>query len=208
MTQARTARPAARVRRNAGHVFVVSSPSGGGKTTVVERLRSRLPTLERSVSVTTRPPRPGERNGRDYRFVSRPAFERMRRGKQLLEWAHVHGAWYGTPKRPVQQTLARGRDIVVSIDVQGARQMRRALGSQAVLVFLLPPSMEQLRSRLMRRRTDTPEAIRKRLAAARREIACAAWYDHRVVNDRLDQTVNAMKAIVRRHRTRRHDEAR
>jgi len=177
-------------------VFVISSPSGGGKTTLVRRLLRKRPGLVRSLSVTTRGPRPGERRGRDYQFVSLAAFQRMRRSGALLEWANVHGACYGTPKRPVMRTLAKGRDIVLSIDVHGARQVRRALGTRAVLVFLLPPSMRHLRQRLMRRRTETPAAIRRRMAAARRELACASWYDYTVVNDRLDQTVNTVEAVM------------
>lgn len=177
-------------------VFVLSSPSGGGKTTVVERLRQCLPGLARSISVTTRSPRSGERAGRDYRFISGATFQQLRRTGQLLEWAHVHGAYYGTPKRPVVRTLARGRSIVLSIDVQGARAIRRALGRRAVLVFLLPPSMEQLRQRLQRRRTETSAAIHQRLQAARREVACAPWYDYAVVNDRLSHTILAMQIIV------------
>jgi len=179
-----------------GRVFVISSPSGGGKTTVVERLTRRVPGLVRSVSVTTRPPRTGERQGRDYRFVSRNMFERMRRTGALLEWAKVHGEYYGTPKRPIAQALARGRHALLSIDVQGARKIRRALGQQAVLIFLLPPSQDVLRRRLMRRRTESTAAIRQRLAAAEREMACAQWYDYEVVNDRLSDTVAQVGAIV------------
>ena len=180
-----------------GWVFVVSSPSGGGKTTVVERLRRTIPRLARSVSVTTRPPRRGERQGRAYHFVSPAAFQRLRRAGQLLEWARVHGASYGTPKRPVMQAVAEGKSVVLSIDVQGARQVRRALGARAVLIFLLPPSLASLRQRLVRRRTDTSSAIRRRLAAAKRELRCAAWYDFRVVNDRLDQAISEVQAIVK-----------
>ena len=183
-------------QRRPGRVFVISSPSGGGKTTVVRRLLRTTPGLARSLSVTTRAPRSGERRGRDYQFVSPAAFQRLRRSGSLLEWATVHGASYGTPKRRVMRVLAKGRDIVLSIDVNGARQVRRALGRRAVLVFLLPPSMRRLRQRLMRRRTETPAAIRRRLAAAKRELACAAWYDYTVINDRLDQTVNIVGAIM------------
>lgn len=183
-------------RRRTGQVFVISSPSGGGKTTVVGRLLRTAPRLVRSISVTTRPPRPGERHGRDYRFVTPAAFERLRQTGALLEWARVHGACYGTPKAPVMRTLARGRSVVLSIDVRGARQIRRSLGRQAVLVFLVPPSMRRLQERLRGRRTESPSAIRRRMAAARRELACAAWYDHRVVNDRLGRTVAAVKRIV------------
>jgi guanylate kinase len=187
------------LRRRTGRVFVVSSPSGGGKTTVIDRLLQESPGLTRSVSVTTRPPRPGERQGRDYRFVTPQAFERLRRGGELLEWARVHGASYGTVKRPVLRRLARGRSIVLCIDVQGARQVRRALGDRAVLLFLMPPSMARLRARLLRRRTESVAAVTRRLAAARREMACAAWYDATIINDRLDRTVRMMRAMIQRH---------
>ena len=181
----------------AGKAFVISSPSGGGKTTVVSQLLRRIPRLSRSVSVTTRAPRPGERPGREYRFVTAPAFKRLQRSGQLLEWAKVHGAYYGTPKRQIEQALARGRDVILNIDVQGARQIRRRLGKRAVLVFLLPPSLRQLRERLARRRTDSSSVIRRRMAAARRELACASWYDHTVINDQLAQAVGRVEAIVR-----------
>ena len=181
-----------------GRVIVVSSPSGGGKTTVVERLRRRVRGLRRSVSVTTRDPRPGERRGREYQFVSAARFQAMRRAGQLLEWAQVHGACYGTPKRPVLDALRRGQVIMLNIDVQGARKIRRVLGRRAVLVFLKPPSMADLRQRLFRRSTDTAAAIRRRLAAAKRELACAASYDVIVVNDRLEDAVSRLEAIVRR----------
>lgn len=183
-----------------GRVFVVSSPSGGGKTTAIERLRRRMRTLARSVSLTTRAPRPGERHGRDYRFVSAAEFRRRRRAGQLLEWARVHDAYYGTPARPVRETLVRGRDVILSIDVQGARQVRRVLGADAVLIFLLPPSMRDLRQRLLRRRTESRAAIAQRLAAAARELICASWYDHRVVNDRLDRTVRELQRIIETYR--------
>jgi guanylate kinase len=193
-------RSASRAAR--GRVFVISSPSGGGKTTVVARVRRLMPQVARSVSVTTRAPRRGEQQGRDYHFVTPAVFQRLRRGGQLLEWARVHTAWYGTPKRPVLETLARGRDIILSIDVQGARQVRRALGRRAVLVFLVPPSMDHLRQRLARRRTETAASMRQRLAAAARELRCAAWYDVKVVNDRLDQTVAQVRDVMRAVRRR------
>jgi len=120
----------------------------------------------------------------------------MKRSGQLLEWAQVHGAYYGTPKRPIVQALARGRDALLSIDVQGARKVKRLLGSQAVLIFLLPPSRTALRQRLLGRRTDSAQAIRQRLAAATRELACARWYDYAVVNDRLHETVARVRTIV------------
>lgn len=184
------------VPRQQGRVFVISSPSGGGKTTVVEQLLCRTPRLVRSVSVTTRPPRAGERGGYHYRFVSAAQFQRLRRAGRLLEWASVHGACYGTPRAPLMHALRAGRDVVLNIDVQGARQVRRALGNRAVLVFLKPPSLRQLRQRLLRRRTDSPSEVRRRLAAARREMRCASWYDHVVVNDRLAQAIRRVRAIV------------
>jgi len=192
-----SARGAAVSARTPGRVVVISSPSGGGKTTVVRRLLRGMPRLVRSVSVTTRPARGGERRGVDYEFVSPAAFARLRRSGALLESANVHGAWYGTPKRAVLDAIRGGRDAILSIDVQGARRIRRALGRRAVLIFLLPPSMDQLRQRLLRRRTDAPAAIRRRLAAARRELACASWYDHAIVNDRLSSTVARVKAVLR-----------
>ena len=177
-------------------VFVISGPSGGGKTTVMLRLRRQFRGLARSVSVTTRARRAGERDGRDYRFISPAVFQALRRRRQLLEWATVHGAWYGTPKQPVLQALARGRSALLSIDVQGARAIRRLLGRRAVLIFLLPPSLTQLRERLLRRKTESPATLRRRLAAARREMACASWYDYSVINDRLDRTVRQVSAII------------
>ncbi len=188
------------MRRTEGRVFVISGPSGGGKTTIVERLRRAMPRLIRSVSVTTRPPRPGERHGRDYRFISPGAFERLKRSGKLLEWARVHDACYGTPKRLVLQALARGQDVILSIDVQGARQVRRALGRRAVLVFLRPPSITDLKHRLAQRRTETPASMRRRLAAVKRELACAAWYDYRVINDELRAAVKRVGAIVNAQR--------
>lgn len=192
----------ARQRPRPGCAFVISSPSGGGKTTVMDRLRKRVPRLMRSVSATTRAPRHGERRTRAYRFLTREEFQLLRRTGALLEWATVHGASYGTPKAPVVRALARGRDVLLSIDVQGARKIRRVLGDQAVLVFLMPPSMAQLRQRLRGRRTDSPASIRRRLAAAKRELACASWYDYRIVNDRLEDTIKAVELIVQAHGAR------
>ncbi len=163
---------------------------------MVGALLKRMPRLMRSVSVTTRPRRPSERQAVHYRFVSPRAFERLRAGDGLLEWARVHGACYGTPRAPVERALARGREMILSIDVQGARQIRRRLGSRAVLVFLKPPSLRELKARLTKRRTDSPDAIRRRLAAAKRELACSRWYDAVVVNRRVAETVTRVKTII------------
>lgn len=183
-------------RRVAGKVFVISSPSGGGKTTVVEKLRRQIPRLARSISATTRPPRAGEKAGRDYRFISQAHFKALIKAGKLLEWAKVHGAFYGTPRQPVIKSLNRGSQVVLSIDVQGGRQIRRKLGKQAVLVFLMPPSLRQLRARLTRRRADGPEAIARRLSVAKKETACARWYDYRVANGRLEKVVDRVKSII------------
>lgn len=191
-----------RVRCGPGRAFVISSPSGGGKTTLVHRLRRRHPTVIRSVAVTTRVPRRGERDGREYHFLSPATFARMRRQGQLLEWARVHGAYYGTPKGPVLHALRRGDDIVLSIDVQGARQVRRLLGTRATLIFLLPASLEALKRRLVGRRTENQVAIRRRMRVARRELACARWYDYAVVNDRLEEAIDQLEAIVTAQRCR------
>jgi guanylate kinase len=185
-----------------GWVFVLSSPSGGGKTTVVQRLLRRVHGVVRSVSATTRPRRLGERHGRDYWFFSAARFAQLRRHGQLLEWANVHGAWYGTLKAPILRRLSQGRDTILNIDVQGARSVRRLLGSRAVLIFLLPPSLEVLRKRLQRRRTESHEDIRQRMAAARHELRCARWYDYAVVNDRLKDAVQQLEAILMAHRCR------
>ncbi len=180
-------------------LFVLSSPSGGGKTTVARRILRRVRELARSISVTTRRARAGERQGRDYRFVADEVFRDLRREKRLVEWASVHGAWYGTPREPLERLLARGRNVLLCIDVQGARKIKRAFGKRAVLIFLVPPSVEDLRQRLQRRSTDSSKAIRARLAAAKRELACAAWYDYRVVNAKLGDAVAQLEAIMRAH---------
>lgn len=183
-------------------LFVVSGPSGGGKTTLVHRLLAGVPALVRSVSVTTRPRRPFERDGVDYRFLSSETFRRLRAREELIEWARVHGAYYGTPRAPVERALARGRDVVLSLDVQGARQVRRQYGAQAVLVFIMPPSLRVLRARLVKRRTETAQAIRRRLQAAHREMACSQGYDYAVINRRIGEAVEQLTAIVMAERVR------
>ncbi len=171
-----------------------------GKGTVVRRLLERHPELNLSVSVTTRAPRPGERDGIDYRFVSDEEFDRLVAGGELLEWAPVVGHRSGTPARPVEEALAAGRDVVLEIDVQGARQVRER-APDAVLIFLAPPSMEELERRLRSRGTEDEARLALRLATARAEMAQRPWFDHVVVNDRLDQATAQVEAIIQGSRT-------
>lgn len=179
---------------------MVSGPSGVGKGTVVRRLLERHPELALSVSVTTRRPRPGEREGIDYRFVSDERFDELTARGDLLEWANVVGHRSGTPSAPVEEALANGRDVVLEIDVQGARQVRER-APQAVLIFLAPPSLEELERRLRSRGTEDERALETRLSTARRELGERDGFDHVVVNDRLDEATAQVEAIIQASRT-------
>jgi guanylate kinase len=181
-------------------LFVVSGPSGVGKGTVVKHLRERHPELLLCVSVTTRLPRPDERDGVDYLFVTAERFDEMVGGGELLEWAHVVGHRSGTPAAPVEQALSEGRDVVLEIDVQGARQVRRRV-PDAVLIFLAPPSMEELERRLRSRGTEDEERLALRLATARHEMAERSWFDNVVVNDRVEDAAAQVEAIIQSSRT-------
>lgn len=184
-----------------GLLFVVSAPSGTGKTTVVERLVGVSPGLEQSRSYTSRPVRAGERDGVDYNFVSRETFDAMVARGEFLEWADVFGNRYGTGRAATESRLAAGTDLVLVIDVQGARQVReRTTG--AVSVFVLPPSFEVLERRLRDRCRDPEEVIARRLATARSEISALDSYDYVVVNDDLDRCVGELRAIVLAERAR------
>ena len=184
-----------------GQLFVVSAPSGTGKTTVVERLVSRSPQLSRSRSYTSRPPRAGETLGVDYNFVSREAFAEMAARDAFLEWADIFGHFYGTARQDTHATLATGKDLVLVIDVQGARQVReRAPGT--VGIFILPPSFETLAARLRGRNKDEPGAIDRRLATARTEVEAVSEYHYVVVNDDVDRCVREIDAIVTAERSR------
>ena len=178
-----------------GQLFVVSAPSGAGKTTVVERLIASMPGLRRSRSYTSRRARPGETDGVDYHFVSRDRFEAMIAGGQFLEWAEYSGNLYGTAVVDTERELGSGADLVLVIDVQGARQVRRHRPA-SVLVFILPPSAEVLEARLRSRCEDSEEQVRQRLEAARGEVLAAAEYDYVVVNDVVDACVERLRAIV------------
>lgn len=184
-----------------GILFVVSAPSGTGKTTVVGELVRSNPKIARSRSYTSRPARPGEIDGVDYNFVSRREFEALIEGNELLEWADLFGHLYGTRRRDTEVALAAGTDLVLVIDVQGARQVRTQM-PESVAVFMLPPSFAELVERLRGRNKDSEAAIQERLATARREVGAANEYDYVVVNDGLDRCVAELKAIVQAERAR------
>ncbi len=187
-----------------GLVLILSSPSGAGKTTLTRAIAGRSEWgLELSISVTTRARRPSEIDGRDYRFIDRETFEDLQARDDLLEWAEVHGNFYGTPRRPVEKVLGQGRDMIFDIDYQGTRQVRQRLQDDVVTVFILPPSFSELRHRLERRAEDSPETIERRLANARNEIQRWSEYDYVIVNDDLNESFHALQAILTAERLKR-----
>jgi guanylate kinase len=190
-----------------GSVFVISAPSGTGKSTLIKQLMADSPDLCFSISYTTRAPRATEKHGKDYYFVSRTVFERMVRRDEFVEWAEVYGHLYGTASRPLQATQEKGQDILLDIDVQGHQQVRERL-PEAVSVFILPPSFPELSRRLRDRRLDAPESIECRLQTAREEIAHWPEYDYLVINDQLTDAAEALRSIVRAARFRRPNQAR
>jgi guanylate kinase len=192
------------VIRRRGALFVVSAPSGAGKTTLCREARLRLPDLAYSVSYTTRAPRPGEIDGTDFHFVTPVEFQALRARGEFAEWAEVHGNLYGTRGRVLEETLADGRDILLDIDTQGATQLRQRY-PEAVLVFIVAPSMAELEQRLRERRSDAEAEIRRRLLRAREEVALWRRYDYLVVNRELKEASEQLAAIIlaERARTRR-----
>ena len=187
-----------------GLVLILSSPSGAGKTTLTRAIAQDGGWgLDLSISVTTRARRPSEIEGRHYHFIEREAFEDLRARDDLLEWAEVHGNFYGTPRRPVERVLAAGRDMIFDIDYQGTRQVRAKLADDVVTVFILPPSMAELRQRLERRAEDAPATIEKRLHNARAEIQRWSEYDYVIVNDDLQNAFTALQSILTAERLKR-----
>lgn len=191
----------ASLKRRQGVLFVVSAPSGAGKTSLCHEVMSLLPDLRFSVSCTTRQPRPGEVADRDYHFVDEPAFRRMIKEGAFLEWAEVYGKLYGTPRASIQEWMAQGFDVLLDIDTQGALQVRR-LVQEAVSVYILPPSMAVLRRRLEDRKGDSPDEIAKRLKRAKDEVAHYHDYSYVIINDDFKFAVRQLEAIVLAERTR------
>jgi guanylate kinase len=183
-------------RKVPGKLFVVSSPSGGGKTTLCNRLIADGLGLADSVSMTTRPRRAGERNGVDYHFVTEKRFRDTARRKGFLEYEENFGYLYGTPRGFVEERIKKGRPVLLSIDVKGAMRVRRAYPAASVLIFLLPPSMAALRKRLRARRSDPPEVIKRRLGLAKKELSYKKRYDYRIVNDNLEKAYRRLKRVV------------
>jgi guanylate kinase len=179
---------------NQGKLFVVSAPSGAGKTTIIREVLDRFGELSYSISHTTRPPRKGETHGKDYFFTDEDDFRKLIDDGLMLEWATVHGNFYGTSRAFVDARLEKGKSIILDIDVQGGRQIMDTRLAM-VSVFIMPPSLEVLEKRLTARNTDSDEVIRKRLDNAREEIEQRSFYDHVVINDNLDEAVEALCRI-------------
>jgi guanylate kinase len=188
--------------KGGGLVFVISAPSGAGKTTLVRRVMEQLPNLQFSVSYTTRPPRSNEKEGKDYQFVSPAIFQGMVEKGEFLEWAEVLGNQYGTVRVDAKDLESKGIDLILDIDTQGAKKVRGKI-DHAILIYVLPPSMKALRERLITRGLDSSEMIEYRLANARRDIEEAHWYHYIIVNERIEDAVEKLKAIIIAERCRR-----
>ena len=182
-------------------VLIISAPSGSGKSTLVKRLIDENPNIDFSTSVTTRPPRAGEVDGESYDFVDRETFLRMRDNDELLEWAEVFGHYYGTCRKILDESCSRGHDLILDIDVQGARQLAEKL-PEAITVFILPPSKKVLELRLRKRSSDPEEVIERRLRDAGKEVAGAGDYNYVLVNDKLEETFEELSSILVAERRR------
>ncbi len=186
-----------------GLMFVMSSPSGAGKTTLSRKLLGADDNIAMSVSVTTRKPRPGEKDGEDYYFITQAAFDKMVAAGELLEYATVFGNSYGTPKKPVIEALGKGRDVLFDIDWQGTQQLAQAMEDDLVRLFILPPNAEMLRDRLIGRNSDSATVVAKRMAEAPREISHWPEYDYVIINDNLEDSHRQIMAILTAERLRR-----
>ena len=198
-----TAPPASSAIGRRGFLLVLSSPSGAGKTTITRRLVERDPSLSLSVSVTTRPPRPGETDGKDYTFIDQARFDAMVAGGELLEHATVFGHCYGTPRQPIETALAQGRDIVTDIDWQGTQQLNETAANDLVKVFVLPPSPGALEARLRTRAQDSDAVVAARMAKSAAEMSHWPEYDYVIVNRDIEDSVAEVQAIVTAERLRR-----
>lgn len=186
-----------------GLLFVMSSPSGAGKTTLSRKLLAADRNITMSVSVTTRKPRPGEVDGKDYHFISQASFDAMVEKGELLEWATVFGNSYGTPRKPVEEALTAGRDVLFDIDWQGTQQLAQAMKEDLVRLFILPPTADSLRERLIARAQDSSSVIAKRMAEASHEISHWPEYDYVIVNDEVEESHRMVTAILTAERLRR-----
>jgi len=185
-----------------GILFVISAPSGAGKTTLSRRLIEELPGLRFSVSYTTRPPRTNEREAEDYHFIPFDLFKKMIDGDEFLEWAEVLGNYYGTARIPLETLAIDGVDLILDIDTQGARKVKERV-KQAVLIYLLPPSLKALEERLVKRGLDSPAQIRYRLAHAKEDIKEAAGFQYVIVNEKIEEALEILKSIITAERCRR-----
>ena len=187
-----------------GTVFIISAPSGAGKTTLCKDLMTAFPDIKFSISCTTRKARPGETDGIDYHFISRDEFKKIADEGGFAEWAEVHGELYGTTVRELKKTVKEGFDLILDIDWQGARQIKEKIDG-CVYIFIHPPSLDELENRLRKRGKDSDETIKKRLKNAREEISHSSWYDHNIINDDLEDAMTRLKSIVETERYRKQN---
>lgn len=185
-----------------GNLFVVSAPSGTGKTSIIQAIMADMDALVFSVSTTTRPCREGERDGKDYHFVDEDIFRRMIRRREFLEWAEVHGHYYGTSRTIVEREIGKGNDIILDVDVQGAKQVKKTY-ADSILVMIAPPSYRELKQRLTRRLLDSPEDIETRLRNAEGELKQADLFDYVIINRELSRAVEELKGVIYSFRLRR-----
>ena len=189
-----------------GLIFIISAPSGAGKTTLLRKVMEELPGLRFSVSYTTRPPRANEKDGEDYHFISPSLFQKMVDQNEFLEWAEVLGNRYGTARENMTLLKSEGIDLILDIDTQGAKQVVEQI-KPAILIYIFPPSLDSLQERLTKRALDSPERIQFRLANAKKDMEGARWYHYVILNDRIEETVEKLKAIIVAERCRKKKEA-